>query len=93
MLGPQFHQTPMGMKYYTHILPELVRSIQELTRELKRYNDRSEPHRCSGSLSVLESDIKAALKRLRGDNIEIDKGNTAEDNQDVLGRESSNLSD
>lgn len=32
--GPQFFQTPMGRKFYEHDFPQMIRTLQELTKAL-----------------------------------------------------------
>lgn len=38
----EFARTPMGRQFFEQHLPELIRSIQELVKELKRSNDLKE---------------------------------------------------
>jgi len=36
---PEFFETRMGQKFYEGTMPELLKAIKELTKELKRAND------------------------------------------------------
>lgn len=41
-MGPKFFQTIMGRGFFEHQLPELIRQLQCIAHELRRYNDRQE---------------------------------------------------
>jgi hypothetical protein len=41
-MGPEFHQTGYGRKFFEAQLPQLIRAIEELTKEVKRQNDMNE---------------------------------------------------
>jgi hypothetical protein len=36
MSGPQFHETRMGVRFYEHTLPELMRQIARLADAVER---------------------------------------------------------
>lgn len=39
---PQFHETEYGRRFLDQQLPELIRNIEKLNKELKRANDLKE---------------------------------------------------
>lgn len=41
-MGPKFFQTIMGRGFFENQLPELIRQLQCIAYELRRYNDRQE---------------------------------------------------
>lgn len=41
-MGPKFFQTIMGRGFFENQLPELIRQLQCIAYELRRYNDAQE---------------------------------------------------
>jgi hypothetical protein len=62
MSGPAFFQTRMGMRYYEHTMPELVRQVTRLNDLIERFVGQVELDREQVGTSAARSPTPTAIK-------------------------------
>ena len=48
-MSPRFFQTMMGKSFFENNIPRLIKALEDLARELKRYNDNCEKSKIEDS--------------------------------------------